>query len=176
MADDLDILGAQVALTLDPSLKDEDKIDKAVATAIAMAKVINAAQVKLTPEEMKSFVGIKQLVLFESKKFEGRTMTRSFMDQKHATFFYEVDEFLAPFQTPERLATYYFHDSWHLQQFLNSGHLAGGEEEVEREVDATRRQIEVGKHLGCDQTLLDFLVSYAEDRAAIRMRIASGIG
>ena len=47
---------------------------------------------------------------------------------------------------------------------------------MDREVDATKRQIEVGKHLGCDAALLDFLADYAKDKAGIRLRIASGLG
>ena len=172
----ISVLGKQVPCVFDPSLTDSGKQTAALTGATGLANAVNAVQAQLTDAQTQAFIGVDQVVFFESVIFHHASMTRPFMDQENATFYWEIDEFLAPgVAYGARRPTFYFHDSWHLAQYRATGRMSNDlQEEVDREVDATQRQLEVAQVLGCDAAFIAYLDEYLHNRDEITARIGQG--
>lgn len=141
-----------------------------------MAATINGVADQLTPEQADTFRLTDTLTLFREKMFRGMMMKRSFMDQRGRNFHWTIDEFSQWDPAPRR-PTAYFHDAWHIRQFIDLGEPPNDEEVlIDREQDAMARQLAVAQILRCDQTMLDFLNEFASNRDSIRERLLSGVG
>ena len=167
------VLGKQLPCLFDSSITDQAKLHGAASDVVEMANRINAGQ--WSQAQTNAFLGTDRIVFFETVMWHGAAMTRPFMDQEAATFYWEIDEFLTDGVDGPRRPTFFFHDCWHLAQYRKLGGPAKNlTDEVDREVDATDRQIECATVLGCDQPFLDYLTAYRNDRAAIEARIGAG--
>jgi len=141
-----------------------------------MATLINAATTNWTAEQADVFRLTDRLTIFRSVQYRGKTLTRSFMAQKERTFYWTFDEFLA-WDPPRRRPTAYFHDAWHVHQYLMQGEAPDNDKVlIDREQDAMIQQLEVARVLGCDQGMIDWLTAYANDRDRIKQRLRSGMG
>lgn len=117
------------------------------------------------------------IVVFRSVRFKRLTMTRSFMDLDHALFHWHVHDLTAPgYNSPERVATFYFHDAFHVQQFRRNDRAQDLDSMVRREVEATNAQVAFGETVGADDGLLDDLRDYAASPDRIKARLKSGTG
>lgn len=122
----------------------------------------------------QAFQAMNAIVFFNgSIPFNGATVSRPFSDQPNGVFYWQAGEFMNEWE-PSWRATYYLHDCWHVMQFRERGLSADLHEEIDREVDAMDRQIEVANILNCGPTLLKFLTDYRADRNAIEARIKDG--
>ena len=167
------VLGKQVPCLFDSSITDQAKLHGAASDVVEMANRINAAT--WSDAQRQAFLGTDRIVFFEKVTWHGAAMTRPFMDQEAATFYWEIDEFLTDGIDGPRRPTFFFHDCWHLAQYRAKGGPAKDlKDEVDREVDATDRQIECATVLGCDKPFLDYLTAYRNDRGAIETRIGAG--
>ena len=96
--------------------------------------------------------------------------------QKERIFFWTYDEFTRWEPGPRR-PTAYYHDAWHVRQFLTLGDPPNDTEVlIDREQDAMVQQLAVAAKLACDATMIAFLQKYASDREAIRARLSQGVG
>ena len=170
-----DILGKRVELVIE--LVDAAAQKPAAERRFAeMADTINAVADQLTPEQADTFRLTDRLTLFREKMFRGFLMKRSFMDQRARNFHWTIDEFTQWDPAPRR-PTAYFHDAWHIRQFIDLGEPPNVESVlIDREQDAMARQLAVARILRCDQTMLDFLTEFANNRDSIRERLLSGVG
>ena len=143
---------------------------------LEMADTINAVADRLTPAQSETFRLTDTLTLFREKTFRGRRMTRSFMDQRERNFYWTIKEF-SDWDPAPRRPTAYFHDAWHIRQFIELGEPPNDEAIlIDREQDAMVRQLEVADILQCDQEMINFLSEYATSRERIRERLLSGVG
>ena len=157
--------GAPAAIVEAPILKD----------ARDMAALINS---KPWPAKLAAaFTGMKKIVFFNGEvKVNGHMMSRPGVDEKKATFFWEVDEFVR--DDADGHANTLFHDSWHVVQFKRAGnkHAVKIDERVAREVDAVDRQIEAARILGSAASDIAFLKAFRDDPETIRARLLEGVG
>lgn len=169
------ILGQTVKLEIE--LPDADDHRTEIETRFqSMAMAINRAKDAFSPDQAKTFELTRTLTIFRSKTFRGRHISRSFMDQRERNFHWTLGEYLAWDPEPRR-STAYFHDAWHVRQFLSLGEPPNDEEIlIDREVDAMAQQLEVARLMNADQAMIDFLKAFADDRERIRERLRSGIG
>lgn len=169
------ILGQPVEFAID--LTNADQV-RAQVTAMFedMAGRINALADEWTDAEADVFRLIRKLVVFRKNKYRKKTMTRSYMAQKERTFFWTYDEF-RQWEPGPRRPTAYYHDAWHVQQFLTQGDPPNDTEVlIDREQDAMVQQLAVASKLRCDASMIDFLQKYASDREEIRARLSQGVG
>ena len=104
-------------------------------------------------------------------------MTRSFMDRDNALFHWHVDDLThAGYRNPAGMATYYFHDAFHVLQYRQNDRAEDLDSRVRREISATKAQIAFGERVGSPQYILDDLRAYANDRARIEARLSEGTG
>lgn len=169
------ILGHPVALEL--TLSDAGQHLSALSAKFTeMAGIINQAADRLTTEQQDVFRLTDQLNIFREVQYRGKRLTRSFMAQRERTFYWTFDEFKA-WEPPLRRPTAYFHDAWHVHQYLTAGEAPNDEKIlIDREQDAMAQQLDVARVLGCDQKMIDWLTGYANDRQRIKDRLTSGYG
>ena len=186
--DSITLLGRQIPVELritDPSTPvDEADI---LAMAQSMAALINS---KVWDQEQADafrimnrivfFQGkvlVDQSILFNGQKIVTQTeMDRPCCDEDDAIFYWKISEFLLN-RDDDVHANTYFHDCWHVVQFRRTGTYARTElERIEREVDATSRQIRVAETLGCSEAEIQHLVTFSADPVAIGIRLAQGVG
>lgn len=168
----LDLLGKEVMFSIGLSLADRAQ---AVSDAMtAMVAAINAAP--LTDDDKRIFKLTNAVVVFDEELWHGQRISRSFMDQHARTFHWQVEEFLAPTHTPETRASYYFHDSVHLDQFDRTGREARDvDEEIGREEEAVELQIAASRRLGCGDYFIDYLTGYEGHPDQIAERVRAGV-
>lgn len=117
------------------------------------------------------------IVVFRRTQHNGYRMTRSFMDLERGLFHWHVDDLThTGYRKAERVATYYYHDAFHVHQFQQGDTDQHIDALVAREVTATQAQIALGRLIGADKPFLDELSRYAADPAAIRERLNTGVG
>lgn len=171
----MDILGKDIAFRVDmtppaggPSL---------TGLADEMSALVNARHAQWTPAQTNVFHLTDTVAIFKKNKYAGRTMTRSYMASAERTFFWTYDEFIAAGVQGPRRPTMYFHDCWHVKQFLEHGQPPNDTEIlIDREQDAMAAQLEASLVLQCDEAFLDYLRGYANDRDRIAARLTSGVG
>ena len=159
----------------------EDVTDGEHAAAKArigeFAYVVDHARAELSAEQQDIFRLINGVRIFKDVAFKGRRMSRSFMDIGNRQFYWHADDILsAGYSTGNRVATYYFHDAFHVVQWLNGDRGVTEDELVNREVSATQAQLALAEVLNADQQFKDFLLAYSRDRRAILDRLKSGAG
>ena len=146
------------------------------AKFMEMARIINNASAKWTAEQADVFRLTNQLTIFRQVQYGGRRMTRSFMAQKERIFYWNFDEFIE-WEPALRRPTAYFHDAWHVHQYLSDGLPPNNDDAlIDREQDAMAQQLAVAAILGCDQGMINWLTGYANDRQRIKERLTSGMG
>lgn len=142
----------------------------------AMAALIDS---KDWPDDYAdAFRGMTKIVFFAGKVMvDGYLMDRPCCDQDDAVFYWEAEEFLRNTDADVRANTF-FHDCWHVVQFRRAGNrfAQGQTEQVAREVDAIKQQIEVARTLGCDEREIGYLVDFENDEEKIVTRLAEGVG
>jgi hypothetical protein len=139
---------------------------------IDMAAVIDG--VSWSDAQDRLLTAMRTITVFRSSvPFGLWTMTRSFCDQKNATFYW-LDTEIAAYPDPQTMACYYAHDCAHLLQYWQSGIAQSADDEVAREVAACDLQIEVAKAMNVPAYVVEFLTNYRNDPAAIKARIGSG--
>jgi len=169
------ILGHSVTLEL---LLADAAAQRALLTAkfAEMAGVINASSGDWSAEQAQVFRLTNQLTIFREVTYQGRHMTRSFMAQKERIFYWTIDEFLK-WEPAARRPTAYFHDAWHVHQYLTNGPAPNKQKVlIDREQEAMAEQLKVARVLRCDQGMIDWLTAYANDRERIKERLGSGVG
>ena len=169
------ILGHPVTLEL---LLDDADEQQAMLTDkfTEMADVINDAAGEWSTTQAEVFRLTNRLTIFRSVTYGGRRLTRSFMAQRERIFYWTFGEFTA-WEPPLRRPTAYFHDAWHVRQYLSDGPAPNDEEVlIDREEDAMRQQLAVARALGCDQSMINWLQGYANSRERIRDRLRTGVG
>jgi len=175
MTSTTDILGHQVALNL---LLDDAPAQEPMLREIfrGMADIINGAAAKWSAEQAEVFRLTNELTIFRVVQYGTMRLTRSFMAQKERVFYWAFDEFIK-WEPAKRRPTAYFHDAWHVHQYLTQGPAPNDDKIlIDREQDAIAQQLEVAGIVGCDQSMIDWLTAYAEDRQRIKERLSSGLG
>ena len=138
---------------------------------------IDRAEAKLSEAERAILQLTRGIVVFSAIRFKGRRLTRSFMDLDNALFHWAAHELMHPgYEGNARVASYYYHDAFHVRQYLDGLTNPNIEAMIDREVEATVAQIQIARIMGADQTLLDDLSAFAGDRDAIRARLGTGVG
>ncbi|CAH0357284.1 hypothetical protein [Sphingobium sp. CECT 9361] len=154
----------------------DDHRDAIVPRFEEMAGTINAAANRFSNEQATVFKLTRTLTIFRRKIFRGKTISRSFMDYREKNFHWTLDEFVAWDPAPRR-PTAYFHDAWHIRQFIELGEPPNDEDVlIDREQDAMAQQLDVARILNCDDVLIEDLTRYSNDRERIRLRLLSGVG
>ncbi len=146
-----------------------------MAAARDMAALINS---KTWPAALASaYTELKAIIFFNGAvKINGHMMSRPGIDEKKATFFWEVAEFEA--DDADGHANTLFHDGWHVVQYKRAGNKRATkiDDRVAREVDAVDRQIEAARILGSAPSDIAFLQGFRDDPATIRLRLLEGVG
>lgn len=141
----------------------------------AMAALING---KAWPAELaQAYTVLKKIVFFNGRvKVNGALVGRPGIDEKKATFYWEIAEFVA--DDADGHANTLFHDGWHVVQYKRAGNKRATrlKDRVDREVDATDRQIEAARILGSSADDIAFLVGYRDDRPRIEARLGEDVG
>ncbi len=142
-----------------------------LALAQSMAALVDSvdAQHGWSADEARAFRIMNRIVFFQGTVLvDGTEMDRPCCDQDDAVFYWEIAEFLINTQDDVHANTF-FHDCWHVVQFRAAGNTYAytEAEKVEREVDATTRQIEVARKLGCSADEVDYLIRFSSNREAI---------
>lgn len=169
------ILGKSVEFDLE--LEDAEQ-QRARVTAMfgEMVSLINGLAGRWSDRQADTFRLTNRFVIFRKNEYRGRTMTRSYMAVRERDFFWTFDEFVKC-EPGRRRPTAYYHDAWHVQQYLDHGPGPSDEEVlIDREQDAIRRQLEVADKLHCDAQLIAFLCRHANDREGIRELLRAGAG
>jgi hypothetical protein len=170
---------------LGEDIKVKFKRGKGAPAAIVEAPIMTAARdmaalinSKTWPADLAlAYTGLKAIVFFNGAvKINGHMMSRPGIDEKKATFFWEVAEFDA--DDADGHANTLFHDGWHVVQFKRAGkkHAIGIDERVAREVDAVNRQIEAARILGSAPSDIAFLEAFRDDPETIKRRLLEGVG
>lgn len=148
---------------------DEDAI---LAGVEAMAALINS---KPWPDELaRAYTGLEKIVFFTGAvEVNGTMLSRPGIDEAEATFYWTEAEFNQ--NDDDGHANTLFHDGWHVIQFEADGYAYEKEERIDREVAATKKQIEAAKILGSSDDNIAELVAYSEDRDEIWDRIKQGV-
>lgn len=169
------ILGQPVTLrlVLDDAEAQREILEEIFAT---MAADINCFAGQWTAEQADTFSLTRQLTIFRQITYKGHSLTRSFMAQEERDFHWTIDEFKA-WEPSLRRPTAYFHDAWHVHQFINYGPAPNNDKVlIDREQDAMVQQLDVASRMGCDESMIEWLNGYANDRERIRARLAEGFG
>lgn len=150
---------------------DESQI---IGDAEKMAELINSKQ--WSTEQERAFKAMNKIVFFEGTVTDndGFELERPGTDQNDGIFYWEANEFTA-IRDADVHGNTYFHDCWHVVQFLDSGFAQGEDEMAEREVDAINHQIDVGRILGNDAREIGFLENFRDDQSKIRDRLRQGV-
>ena len=169
------ILGQPVTLRL--ILADAEAQRETLEEVFAtMAADINRFADRWTGAQADTFRLTQQLTIFRSITYKGHTLTRSFMAQEERDFHWTIDEFKA-WEPSLRRPTAYFHDAWHVHQFINEGPAPNKDKIlIDREQEAMVQQLDVASRMGCDTSMIEWLTGYANDRERIRARLAEGFG
>ena len=169
------ILGNEVRFEID--MPDAEAVRAEVSSMFDdMAGRINALSAVWSDLETEVFRLTRKLVVFRKNKYKGRTMSRSYMAQEERIFFWTYDEF-RKWEPGPRRPTAYYHDAWHVRQYLENGHPPDDTEVlIDREQDAMVRQLEVARKLNCDSVMISDLEDYSVNRSRIKARLSSGIG
>jgi hypothetical protein len=178
----LDVLGQPVEVTV-AGRRLGSRAEGMVAALGEMAAAINAGTVGLGDRAVAVFQLTERVTLFLETRFKGRRMRRSFMAQAERTFFWQADEFtrlgdgMAADTAARRRLSYYFHDCWHVRQFVEDGPAPNDDEIlIDREQEAMAEQLAIARHYRCDANLIAFLEGFANDRERIAERLREGIG
>lgn len=128
-----------------------------------------------TAAERAAFAAMRKIVFFEgSVTVNNFVMSRPGCDERAATFYWEVEEFMANTDADVRANTF-FHDCCHVVQFKARGFAHQEDERVAREVDATLQQIEVARKLGCSPHEIQHLERFVGDHPTIVARLREGV-
>jgi hypothetical protein len=138
-----------------------------------------ARKVNETPgwsaDERATFQAMRRIVFFEGQvKVNNWTISRPGCDERSATFYWEVEEFMRNTDDDVRANTF-FHDCCHVMQFKDRGFAHQEDDRVAREVDATRRQIAVARKLGCSPAEIEHLERFMNDNTVILARLREGV-
>ncbi len=171
------ILGKDIELAFKRGKQSPGPIDEAPIRAgvEAMAALINGKD--WPPELAAAYTGLEKIVFFNGKVKVNRALVeRPGIDEKKATFYWEIVEFNA--DDADGHANTLFHDGWHVVQYRRAGNKRAIKlkERVDREVDAVDQQIGAATILGSASTDIDFLVAYRNDRPRIEARLREGTG
>jgi hypothetical protein len=171
------ILGKQVPVKIQDTIP-EPVWENVIAPRLGDFQAItNHSADHLSQDQRATFTLTDHIAVFTQVKHGPYVMTRSFMDETNRRFFWAYDDLTsAGYSPPNRIPCYYYHDAHHIRQWLAGDRDSDLEKRVDREVEATLRQIEVAKAMRCDSAFIDWLTSYARDRDAIRARLYSGVG
>jgi hypothetical protein len=139
--------------------------------------ITNASRDQLSDDQRATFRLTSNIAVFTHVMHDGYPMTRSFMDEPSGTFYWAYDDLTnAGYSPSNRIPCYYFHDAFHIRQWLDGNRDPDLERRVDREVEATLQQAEVASVMHCDALFLDWLIGYAHNRNAIKDRMFAGIG
>ena len=134
---------------------------------------INAAE--LDNDQRNVVLQTAGIVVFRKVQHKVWTMTRSFMDLEPALFHWHVDDLThRGYSTPERIATYYFHDAYHVYQHRQGDQAEDDRSLIRREVEATNAQIAFADLINVDDVILNDLRDFATDETRIKERIRNG--
>lgn len=151
--------------------------DAILPRIVRMAEGVSTRSGIIDDRERKIFHHIDQIIIFDMVVYDGIYMSRSFIDIKTKSFFWSVNELMSDgYSMINRIPSYYYHDGYHIQQWLDGKRSQALDARVDREVEATAEQILIARKLKADQLFLDFLEEYRSDRKAIEARLREGVG
>lgn len=137
---------------------------------------VNSA-LHVTAQQRSTMLLLDGIVIFRSIGFKGRKLTRSFVDLENRLFHWHAGELLKDgYGDSRRVATYYFHDAFHVAQYIAGDRATDLDSLVRREVEGTAAQLDLAIALRADQPFLDFLRNYMTNRQEIEDRLKTGVG
>ena len=172
----LNLLGKSVELVRKPEVTESqwsvisERIDQFI-------DLTNSADQRLTSDQKDVFRLTDKLVIFSEVQFRTHRMTRSFMDVQNREFYWATPDLLSVgYSAPPRVPCFYFHDAFHVRQWIRQDRGARLDQRIAREREATDRQLEVAVIMGADQILIDDLTDYRNSDERIKARLSTGVG
>jgi hypothetical protein len=167
------ICGKDVPYAFDARVVDPVRRQAAVDTLLSMAAFLTGVT---DPELVAVFSLTDSVMFFENNILSDvYEMDRSFMDLPNRQFNWKLSEFLDPNHSDCSRASYYYHDAFHISQFVAAGDYPEEiDEQAQWEVDANAAQIAAVEKMDCGQYLIDFLRNHS--KAEIVARLQAGVG